>query len=363
MTFKEKLNSIYVMFYSLIKPALFSMGPETAHNLSLEVASLCPTLGRITGQSPDSRMALDVGTLQWTFPIGLAAGLDKNAEALPFFGAQGFGALECGTVTLKPQDGNPRPRMFRYPEEESLRNAMGFPNQGLLNILPRLKSYEGQVPLGVNIGKNKDTTPEESIEELSILFETLKDHASYFVINVSSPNTPGLRALQEKSYLSELFSALNENRGNKDLYLKIAPDLERDKISELTQLAKEFHLTGIIATNTTIMPERGVGGVSGVLLRDKSRTVQEIILKEKENLELIAVGGITEPQDLFDLWKNGGKAAQVYTAYVFQGPELLKKFHKAIHHFIREQGMTLSDFFRLSQDERNYRVRNFSPRN
>lgn len=351
------------MLYSLIRPAFFSLEPETAHNLTLEVASLCPTLGRITGQPHDPRLSLDVGNLRWTFPLGLAAGLDKNAEALSFFGAQGFGALECGTVTLRPQDGNPRPRMFRYASEESLRNAMGFPNQGLLNILPRLKKYRGSVPLGVNIGKNKESSPEESLEELSILFETMKDHADYFVINVSSPNTPGLRALQERSYLSELFSALNEHRENKDLYLKIAPDLEAGKISELTQLAKDFRLTGIIATNTTIMPERGVGGVSGILLREKSRAVRDIILKEKDNLELIAVGGITEPEDLFDLWKKGGKAAQVYTAYVFQGPTLLKKFHKAVEHFMHEQNMNLSDFFRLSQEERHYRVRNFSPRN
>ena len=351
------------MLYSLVRPALFSLNPETAHNLTLEVASLCPTLGRITGQTHDSRMSLDVGNVRWSFPLGLAAGLDKNAEALSFFSAQGFGALECGTVTLRPQDGNPRPRMFRYADEQSLRNAMGFPNQGLLKILPRLKSYEGNVPLGVNIGKNKESSPEESIEELSILFDTMKDCASYFVINVSSPNTPGLRALQEKSYLSELFSVLNKHRENKDLYLKIAPDLETQKISELTQLAKDFNLTGIIATNTTIMPERGVGGISGVLLREKSRAVCDIILKEKENLELIAVGGITEPEDLFELWKKGGKAAQVYTSYVFQGPALLKKFHKAIEHFIHEQNMDLPAFFRLSQEERHYRVRSFSLRN
>lgn len=347
------------MFYSLMKPALFSLDPERAHNLTLLVASLCPALGKMTGSPLNPKHAFTVGNVTWGFPVGLAAGLDKNAEALPFFSTQGFGALECGTVTLKQQLGNALPRMFRYPEEKSLRNAMGFPNHGLLSILPRLKSYDGKIPAGVNIGKNKESTPEESIEELSILFETLKDHAAYFVINVSSPNTPGLRALQERSYLSELFSVLNQNREGKDLYLKIAPDLEKSKVSELTLLAREFNLTGIIATNTTIMPERGAGGVSGVLLREKSRSIREIILKEKENLELIAVGGITHPEDLFDLWRNGGKAAQVYTAYVFQGPELLKKFHSAVDRFIDQQGMGLEEFFKLSQDERAYRLKNF----
>lgn len=347
------------MLYSVIKPLLFSLDPETAHDFTMNIAKLCPMMGRISGQSPEREMELTVGTTRWTFPIGLAAGLDKNAEALSFFSAQGFGAIECGTITLKPQIGNPRPRMFRYPEEQSLRNAMGFPNKGLLEILPRLKSYEGSVPLGINIGKNKDTSAEDSIEELSILFETLSDYASYFVVNVSSPNTPGLRALQEKSYLTELFSVLNENRKGKDLYLKIAPDLEREKVSELTQLAREMRLSGLIATNTTIMPERGAGGISGRLLAEKSRLVREIILKEKGPLELIAVGGITGPQDLFDLWKDGGKAAQIYTAYVFQGPDLLRKFHKAVGKFVTEQNLSLNQFFELPLDERNYRVRNF----
>lgn len=347
------------MFYSFIKPLLFSLGPETAHNLTLEMAKLCPSLGKLSGTATDSRLSLKVGSLHWTFPIGLAAGLDKNAEALAFMSHQGFGAIECGTVTLKPQLGNPKPRMFRYPEEQSLRNAMGFPNQGLLEILPRLQNYQGPTPLGVNIGKNKDTTPEESIEELSLLLETMEAAAQYFVINVSSPNTPGLRALQEKTYLSELFSELNKVRNGKDLYLKIAPDLEEEKIVELTRLAHDFKLTGLIATNTTIMPERGMGGVSGVLLREKSRQVRKIILREKASLELIAVGGITEPKDLFELWQDGGKAAQVYTAYVFQGPDLLKKFHKELVRFVTEQQITLEKFFELSLSERQKRLQDF----
>jgi dihydroorotate dehydrogenase len=341
------------MFYPLLKPLLFALDPETAHNLTLEIAKLGPVLGRLSGHIPDSHSQIQVGSIQWSFPIGLAAGLDKYAEALPFFSAQGFGALECGTVTLMPQEGNARPRMFRYPHEQSLRNAMGFPNQGLLNILPRLKSYHGPVPVGVNIGKNKETSPEDSIEELSILFETLSDYADYFVINVSSPNTPGLRALQEKSYLSELFSELNKNRAAKDLYLKIAPDLTEEKIVELTHLAHDFGLTGLIATNTTIMSDRGAGGVSGVLLREKSKHVRRMILNEKANVELIAVGGISEPKDLFELWKDGGKAAQVYTSYVYQGPELLKNFHVAVSDFLRKQNMTLQKFFTLPLSERN----------
>jgi dihydroorotate dehydrogenase len=342
------------MLYTLLRPALFRLDPEQAHNLALEIAQLAPFLGHLTGIPHDDALTVQVGSLIWNFPIGLAAGLDKNAQALDFFSLQGFGAVECGTITLRPQEGNLRPRMFRYSKEESLRNSMGFPNQGVRSILPKLKAYQGCVPIGVNIGKNKDTSPEDSIGELSLMMELLGDEADYFVINVSSPNTPGLRALQEKSYLSELFGELNQFRKGKDLYLKIAPDLTSKKISELVSIAQEYYLTGIIATNTTILPERGPGGMSGIILREKAKLVQNQILKEKENLELIAVGGITGPEDLFALWKEGGKVAQIYTAYVFQGPDLLKKFFDEVHNFLLNNHLTLNKFFLLSVDERRY---------
>lgn len=350
------------MLYSILKPLLFSLPPEKAHNLTLQLASLSPTLGKLSGTGPDPRLAIEVGQSKWSFPIGLAAGLDKNAEALEFFSHQGFGALECGTITLLPQAGNPLPRMFRYPEEASLRNAMGFPNQGLLPILSRVKSYDNILPLGANIGKNKDSSAKESIEELSVLFDTLQSEVDYFVINVSSPNTPGLRALQEKSYLSELFQVLNQSR-IKDLYLKIAPDLETSKIIELSELAAEYKLTGIIATNTTMMPERGIGGVSGALLKEKARAVREIILKAELPLELIGVGGISEINDLFDFWARGGKAAQVYTAYVYQGPTLLKKMKQEILNFLNATNLPhLEFFFNLPLAQRQERLKEYRAR-
>lgn len=346
------------MFYLLIKPLLFSLDPEKAHETALQIAKLSPSLGRLSGIEADQRLSLKLGRVNWTFPVGLAAGLDKNAEALPFFSNQGFGSIECGTITLKPQRGNPRPRIFRYPKEQSLRNAMGFPNEGLLSILPRLRSYEGHTPLGANIGKNKDSSPEESIEELSLLFSGLEDVVDYFAINVSSPNTPGLRALQEKGYLSELFTELNKVRHDKDLYLKIAPDMEKAKVQELARLSSEFGLTGIIATNTTIMPERGTGGISGLLLKEKSRSIRQMILAENLPLELIGVGGISEINDLFDLWEDGGKAAQVYTAYVYQGPDLLKGLQKGILNFLKLQSLSdLNSFFSLPLNERQERIR------
>lgn len=343
------------MLYPLIKPLLFSLDPETAHELTLKMAHLSPTLGRLSGSRVSENISLNVGTLRWKSPVGLAAGLDKNAEALPFFAQQGFGAIECGTITLKPQSGNPRPRMFRYPPEESLRNAMGFPNDGLLKIAPRLERFEAPVPIGVNIGKNKDSTPSESIDELGVIMATLEDDVDYFVVNVSSPNTPGLRALQERGYLTELFKELKAV-GTKDLYLKIAPDLDEAKVIELTHLAAELKLTGLIATNTTMMPERGPGGISGKLLKERASKVRKLILNEKTDLELIGVGGISDFSDLLEFWQAGGKAVQLYTAYVYQGPELLKRMNSECEKFLAFHGFrNLAEFFKLDINQRNDR--------
>lgn len=343
------------MLYPLLKPLLFSLDPEVAHELTLKIAHLSPTVGRLSGTALSEKLSLNVGSLRWKGPVGLAAGLDKNAEALPFFAEQGFGALECGTITLRPQAGNPRPRLFRYIEEESLRNAMGFPNDGLLKIAPRLESFKGALPIGANIGKNKDSTPEESIEELSVLMATLEDAADYFVVNVSSPNTPGLRALQEKGYLTELFKEL-KSASQKDVYLKLAPDLEEAKVIELTHLAAELRLTGLIATNTTIMPERGIGGVSGKLLRERSAQMRKLILSQQTPLELIGVGGISGFEDVLEFWKLGGRAVQVYTAYVFQGPDLLKRINRDCEAFLTKHDLkNVSEYLSLSVTQRNAR--------
>lgn len=341
------------MFYSLLKTFLFQMDPEQAHEFTLNAAKLGPSLGSLGALRPDPKMNIKVGNLYWSFPVGLAAGLDKNAEALSFFQGQGFGALECGTITLKSQGGNPRPRVWRYPQDQSLRNAMGFPNDGLQKILKRLENKNVCVPVGANIGKNKDTTPEDSIEELTLLFEALNSEVDYFAVNVSSPNTPGLRALQDKGYLTELFTHLNLTRNGKDLYLKIAPDLEESKVVELTELAVQMKLTGIIATNTTIMPDLGPGGISGKLLTARARKIRQFILDQKSPLEVIGVGGISHAEDVFDFWREGGKAVQVYSSYVFQGPALLKNIHTDIEKMLkRNQLPDLSDFFKLSLVDR-----------
>ena len=184
------------------------------------------------------------------------------------------------------------------------------------------------------------------------MMATLEDDVNYFVVNVSSPNTPGLRALQERSYLAELFKEL-KSVSKKDLYLKIAPDLEEKKVIELTALAAEFKITGLIATNTTIMPEKGVGGVSGALLKERARKVRKLILDQQAPLELIGVGGISNFQDVKDFWKDGGKAVQLYTAYVYQGPDLLKDLNREILDLLNQHKLKdLTAFFALDLQER-----------
>ncbi len=348
------------MLYPILKEFLFRLPPEKAHDITLRVASLSPALGSLLGIQHDSRLALKVGSLIWPFPVGLAAGLDKNAEALEFFENQGFGAVECGTITMRPQSGNDRPRMWRYPDEKSLRNAMGFPNHGLYEIWHRLHAFEKKSPLGANIGKNKESGREESIDELALMLASLEEMVDYFVINVSSPNTPGLRAFQERSYLRDLFRELNRVRNGKDLYLKIAPDLDEEKIRELCETAHEFHLTGIIATNTTIMPDRGIGGVSGELLKERSEKVRSTILGLRTTLELIGVGGVSDFSDILSFWEAGGKVMQVYTSYIYQGPGLLRQMKKEMMkflNFIPEK--TLQEFMDLPLSERQTRIRNF----
>lgn len=331
------------MIYSLLKPLLFKMDAETAHHFVLQISELYQA--RAYSFSP--RLHSHKNQLKLPAPVALAAGLDKNAQALATLSSLGFGAIEAGTITLKAQLGNPKPRVWRYPEQESLRNAMGFPNGGRESILYHLKNYQGASVLGVNIGKNKESTPEESIKELAQLVSSLKE-AHYFTINVSSPNTPGLRSLQEPGYLRELFSEL-KLLTTKPLFLKIAPDLDKNEIQNLLKISEELRLEGIIATNTTIRADLGIGGISGKLLYPKSFQVQEELLQSQTNLTIIGVGGISSFKDILSFWKLGGQWVQIYTAFVYQGPTFIHRLNKDILRFLDHFGIyQLQTFFDLS---------------
>lgn len=324
--------------YNLFKSVAFNLDAELAHFGAIKSLSTFPLVFSEIFRGPElpgkDRYKLKVGSLEWNFPIGLAAGLDKNAEAIDFFTALYFGAVEVGTVTPLPQEGNPKPRLFRYPEKRSLRNCMGFNNGGAEEVLSNiLQSNKNQKILGVNLGKNKITPQEKAPEDYQVLYKKFAPVSDYLVLNLSSPNTPGLRDLQQGETLNELLSSLSELRQEKPvpLYLKISPDMAEEDLPGVINVVKENNLEGIIATNTTIMSELGQGGISGELLQEKSRRVRKLVLehlKETPQIQMIGVGGVAGFEDFVDFWKAGGKVMQIYTSFIYQGPMILQSIQK-----------------------------------
>lgn len=320
--------------YPLFKKLAFSVDPEFAHELTLKMMrQLSPW---VENTPTDARFALKAMGLSFKSPIGLAAGLDKNAEAVGFLSYLPFSFIEVGTVTPLPQKGNEKPRLFRYPDEESLRNCMGFNNEGMDKVLHHIQNANRREKiLGVNLGKNKVTPNEGAPKDYAVLYEKFAPHADYLVINVSSPNTPGLRDLLQDKGLRDIFSAVNARRIqlNRPLLVKVSPDMSEDELKSVVNLVKEYQLSGIIATNTTIMPERGAGGVSGKLLFEKARKTRSFLLqelKETPEIELIGVGGFSSYDQIKDFWREGGRLVQLYSAFIFQGPALLFEIEKRL---------------------------------
>lgn len=321
-------------FYPLFKNLAFKFDAEVAHELTIKSMHL---LGPWVKPTPgDPRFEVSALGLTFKNPIGLAAGLDKNAEAINFLSYLPFSFIEVGTVTPRPQPGNEKPRLFRYPEEESLRNCMGFNNLGMDEVFCNIEKSDrrGKI-LGVNLGKNKITDNDHAKDDYAVLYEKFSSLADYLVINVSSPNTPGLRDLLQDKGMREIFEAVSSKRKNnpKPLLVKVSPDMKDEELTSVVNLVKEYKLSGIIATNTTIMPERGAGGVSGKLLYEKARRTRKYILdqlKETPEIELIGVGGFSSYEDILDYWREGGKLVQLYSAFVFQGPPLLYDIEKKL---------------------------------
>ena len=342
--------SLYKYAYPLFKNIAFRMDPEKVHELTIHSMS---ALGRILPDADSNELfKLSCMGLDFKNPIGLAAGLDKNAEVISYMTHLPFGFVEVGTVTPRPQDGNDKPRLFRYPEEESLRNRMGFNNQGSAAVVSNLKAANrrGKI-VGVNLGKNKITENVDAPKDYSYLYKEFAPLADYLVINVSSPNTPGLRDLLKDAGLRQIFEAVEVERKKikKPLLVKVSPDMALEELSSVVGLANEYKLEGIIATNTTIMKERGEGGVSGKLLSQKARATREFLLKEIKNshssCELIGVGGISNFQDLMDFWRAGGKLAQIYSSFIFQGPEFLYEIEKQLNLEFKKRGVKTFDEF------------------
>jgi len=324
--------------YELLRPLLFRMDAESAHHFALgalETAPL-PLLRAMFGSAPQAPR--EVCGLKFRNPIGLAAGMDKNAVALPAWEALGFGFVEVGTITAKAQPGNPQPRLFRYPEQQALINRMGFNNEGADAVAARLDRLKAsgrwpKIPVGINLGKSKVTELADAPADYLHSHRALLSHGDYFVVNVSSPNTPGLRDLQDKDALTGIVRTLRDHDSSKPLFVKIAPDLTPPQLDAILELTEAENLSGLIATNTTldhsaIAKDRDqAGGLSGAPLRMRSSEVLRILCNGTRR-PVIASGGIMNAADATDRFSAGAALVQIYTGFVYRGPALIREILK-----------------------------------
>lgn len=341
------------MYTALIRPFLFLFDPERVHHFTFGFLRFwlalpgMKALFRRLYRVADPRLERELFGLKFPNPVGLAAGFDKDGKLNENWGHLGFGFVEIGTVTPRPQVGNPKKRLFRLPDDKALINRMGFNNQGLDAMVERLKAMGPRdIVLGGNIGKNKDTPNAEAVEDYKKGFEALYPFVDYFVVNVSSPNTPGLRELQEKAPLTALLNAVQAlNRAQpqpKPILLKIAPDLSWGQVDDILEIVQSTQLAGIVATNTTISREGlttpdaeveriGAGGLSGQPLTKRCLTfIRHLRTQAGPDLPIIAVGGIMTPQDAADRLQAGADLVQVYTGFVYAGPGFAKRICKKV---------------------------------
>jgi dihydroorotate dehydrogenase len=340
------------MYKVFLRPVLFLVDPEKIHHF---VFSFLKWSGKIPGVKSllrslycleDKRLEKKILGITFKNPVGLAAGFDKDAMLIDEAACLGFGFIEIGTLTPKPQPGNDKPRLFRLPADQALINRMGFNNRGVLEAVERLRKRRSTVVVGGNIGKNKLTENENAIDDYRLCFEALHDHVDYFVVNVSSPNTPGLRALQEKEPLRNLLAAIKRlslsKPSRKPVLLKIAPDLTDGQLDDVIGIVKETGTDGIIATNTTISREGlhtdktvlekiGNGGLSGKPLTLRATEVIRYLRAGfGPGFPIIGVGGIMTAADALDKLDAGADLVQLYTGFIYEGPALIKKINKAI---------------------------------
>ncbi len=335
------------MYKLIIRPILFWFDPENVHYFTF---SLIRNLSKIPGFPSlfklfylvdDKRLEVEVFGLKFKNPVGLAAGFDKDAKLYRELSNFGFGFIEIGTLTPKPQDGNPKKRLFRLQKDSAIINRMGFNNGGVQDAIQRLKKNKN-VLIGGNIGKNKLIPNENAIEDYQICFDELYDYVDYFAVNVSSPNTPNLRELQEKEPLTKLLLALQNSKKqvakSKPILLKIAPDLTNEQLIDIIDIVNKTKISGIIATNTTISRDNllsenksEMGGLSGKPLTNRSTEVIRF-LSEKSNksFPIIGVGGIHSKEDALEKLEAGASLVQLYTGFIYEGPALVKAINKAI---------------------------------
>jgi dihydroorotate dehydrogenase len=338
--------------YATIKSILFRFDPENAHFIAgfgLSILEKCPFVRKIVSKFfiyEDPMLSQEIFGIPFKNPLGLGAGFDKNAQYIKAIQALGFGYTEIGTITPKAQSGNAKPRLFRLINEHSLQNAMGFNNDGMDIIAKKVAKYNNfSFPLGVNIGKNKITPEDKALNDYEALLEKLSSFSDYMVINISSPNTPGLRDLQNETFVTSLFTLAKEIT-TKPILLKIAPDMNKEEALKLCRLALDAGASGIIATNTTIdyslsKESKDFGGISGELLKEKSRALFKAIGKEfYDKTLLISVGGIDGAGEVYERIKDGASLVQIYTAFIYKGPYLCKNINAELVDLLKADGYT-----------------------
>lgn len=339
------------MYKTIIKPLFFLFPPEFAHQLTvtlfnglLKIPLLHKIIQRLFRVEHPNLKRSFLG-LSFSNPVGLAAGFDKDGKHLKAMSALGFGFLEIGTITPLPQQGNPKPRLFRLPKDAALINRMGFNNEGVQPLINRLKNKPKNLIVGGNIGKNKITVQEDALLDYGHCFRQLFPYVDYFAINVSSPNTPGLRQLQEREPLEQLLiylQTINRELGGKPILLKIAPDLSFEQLDDILHIVQKAQLDGVIATNTTIsradlgtskriIDQIGNGGLSGQPLKNRAtEVIRYLYQKSNGQLFIIGVGGIFSAEDALEKINAGAALVQVYTGLIYEGPSLVKKINKGI---------------------------------
>lgn len=340
------------MYKIFIRPFLFLFDPEAIHHFVFKVLLL---KGKIPGfkyivsalfNFRRRELERTLFGLKFVNPVGLAAGFDKDARLIDELACFGFGFIEIGTLTPLPQSGNDKPRLFRLPQDQALINRMGFNNEGVEAAVNRLRQRNSKVIVGGNIGKNKVTPNEEAFSDYAKCFEALHPYVDYFVVNVSSPNTPGLRELQDKEPLMQLMRRVKDLSNSKDrvkpILLKIAPDLNTDQLNDIIEILKTTKTDGVIATNTTISREGlstssenvasiGMGGLSGKPLTKKSTAVISYLRKNLgPDYPIIGVGGIMSAQDAIEKLEAGADLVQIYTGFIYEGPGVIKRINKGI---------------------------------
>lgn len=333
------------MYKTLIRPLLFCFDPEKVHHFTFSFLKNIQKIPFVKGilkkwfTIEDPLLEREVFGIKFKNPVGLAAGFDKDAKLFKELSTLGFGFIEIGTLTPKPQPGNPQKRLFRLKKDKALINRMGFNNEGVVAAAKRLKK-KGNIVIGGNIGKNKTTPNEEAFEDYERCFDELFDVVDYFAVNVSSPNTPGLRELQGKEPLKKILSGLQkknlESSNPKPILLKIAPDLTDGQLRDIIDIVKESGIAGVIATNTTLAREglesaskNEAGGLSGVPLKERSTEVIRFLSENSEGaFPIIAAGGIFSPDDALEKLDAGASLIQIYTGFIYEGPGLIKRINR-----------------------------------